>query len=119
MGRDRQWEKRRAEEEKVGCRSRGEAGEPQNHRVEEGEEVQGEGQDLGGSWAGEKPWGEPEVGGLDSARWYASEMELRIVHHCTPCLEVEEAGNHRDQVEGEGSWDRKHTSLYSGQGNQK
>lgn len=67
VGKDRKQERRRAEEGKVGCRSQEEAGGPQSQRVEEGEEVQGEGQGGGGSWAGERPWGEQEVGGSDSA----------------------------------------------------
>lgn len=66
VGRDRRRE-RRAEEGKVGCRSQVEVGGPQSQRVEEGEGVQGEGRGWGGSWAGERPWGEQEVGGLDSA----------------------------------------------------
>lgn len=66
-GRDRQ-RRRRAEEGKVGCRSQGEAGEPQSQRVEEEVGVQVEGRGWGESWAVERPWGEQEVGGLDLAR---------------------------------------------------
>ena len=42
------------EEERVGFRSQGEVGEPQRQRMEEGEEVLGEGQGWGESWVGER-----------------------------------------------------------------
>lgn len=59
--------RRRTEGEKVGCQSQREVGESQNQKVEEGEEVQGEERDLGGSCSGKKHWGELGEGGLDSA----------------------------------------------------
>lgn len=68
VGRDRRRKRRMAEEGRVGCQSQGEVEEHRNQRVEEGEEVQGEGRGWGESWAGERPWGEQEVGGLDSTR---------------------------------------------------
>lgn len=68
VGRGRRWERRRAEEGEVGCQSQGEVGGPRSQRMEEGEEVQGEGRGWGESWEGKRPWGEQEVGGLDSAR---------------------------------------------------
>lgn len=68
VGKDRRRVRGQMEEEREGCRSQVEAGGPQSHRSEEGEEVQGEGQSGGESWAGERPWGEQVVGGWDSAR---------------------------------------------------
>lgn len=66
-GEQEERKRRRAEGEKVGCQSQREVGESQNQKVEEGEEVQGEERDLGGSCLGKKQWGELEEGGLDSA----------------------------------------------------
>lgn len=83
VGKDRHWGSWRAEEGKVGCRSQGEAEESRSQRMEEGEEVQGEGQGLGESWVGKRPWGVQEVGGLDSAHWYASGLVLRTLRHYT------------------------------------
>lgn len=70
--------RKRTEEGKERCRSQGEVGEPHSQRVEEGEEVQGEGRGWGESWKGQRPWGEQEVGGLDS-----SGLEFHILRHCT------------------------------------
>lgn len=108
VGRDEQ--RSGGEEGEGGCQSQEEVGGPRNQKVEAGEEVQGEVQDSGGSWVARRPWGEQEVGGLDSTRWHASGLVLHPVGH-TPCMEVEEATSRH--TAGEGSPDHKHRSLCS------
>lgn len=83
VGKDRRQVRGQMGEGREGCRSQAEAAGPQSHRSEEGEEVQGEGQSGGESWAGERSWGERVVGGWDSARWHASGPHLRTVHRYT------------------------------------
>lgn len=90
VGKDRHWENWRAEEGKVGYRNLGEAEEPRSQKMEEGEVVQGEGRGLGESWVGERSWVVQEVGGLDSAHWYASGLVLRTLHHYTCVCQGEE-----------------------------
>lgn len=68
VGKDRRQMRGQMGEGREGCRNQAEAGGPQSHRLEEGEEVREEGQSGGESWAGERPWEEQVVGGWDSAR---------------------------------------------------
>lgn len=51
----------------MGYQSQGEVGVLQSQKVEVVEEGQGEGPCWDESWAQGRPWGEQEVGGLDSA----------------------------------------------------